>query len=473
MDNNTAKKEEKKPDVKDLMRSIREKIKKSLEDGGGDKLRHFSPKQANIDAANYKAGSILHSDELKFLNENYSYMPRLQLEKVTSHRSSLLAKILVSLKRKVLVVVWDFLLKDYFESERQFQARLVRLLNEQTKYTDARDASNFWEIIKKIDVDISNALERIERIRDENSASLISLEKRLHTDLGNSHREINVELGLLKSSESRLTEALKVQESVIRGLESIQAKTGYAATSSTSTESQEKIKPKDYSYLLLENRYRGSESELKVRQSFYVDIFKSSQDKVLEIGPGRGELQALFRENKIQTYGVDIDEAMIEHSQALGLDVQLGDGLAHLQSLQDKSLGGLVALQVVEHLTNNQLKELCSLAKAKVKTGSRVVFETINPLSLLALSAHYFRDPTHQWPLHPETLEYTMSLAGLKIVEIKKLSKLPDTVELTKLKIETGMPLRWHNFVSEYNRNLDKLNELIYGYMDYCIIAEA
>lgn len=478
-ENNAAKNINTKPDVKQLMQEIRERIKQSLANDTDDNLRAFIPKAASQDSSQYKAGSILHSDELRYLNENYSYMPRLQLEKVQSHRFGFIGKALVSLKRKVLVVVWDFLLKDYFENERQFQARLVRLLNEQTKYTDARDAANFWEIIRKIDVDVSNSLERIERIRDEYLASLTSLEKRLHTDIGNSHREINLELGFLKASESKVNQAIKTHESIIRGLEHIKAAQGYSSSlvdQAPNNEISLKI-PQDYSYLLLENRYRGSEVELKERQTGYVEIFKNMPadvltSKVLEIGPGRGELQTLFNENKIPCYGIDIDQAMVERSQSLKLDVNLGDGIAHLRSLQNSSLAGLIALQVVEHLTHEQLMDLCRLAKLKVKPHGRIVFETINPLSLLALSAHYFRDPTHQWPLHPETLEYTMTLAGLKVIEIKPMSPLAETVQLQKLNIETGMPPRWNGFIETYNQNTDKLNKLIYGNMDYCIIAE-
>jgi 2-polyprenyl-3-methyl-5-hydroxy-6-metoxy-1,4-benzoquinol methylase len=478
-ENNAAKNIDTKPDVKKLMQEIRERIKQSLAQDTDDKLRSFTPKSASPDSAQYKAGSILHSDELRYLNENYSYMPRLQLEKVQSHRFGFIGKVLVSLKRKVLVVVWDFLLKDYFENERQFQARLVRLLNEQTKYTDARDAANFWEIIRKIDVDVSNSLERIERIRDEYLASLTSLEKRLHADIGNSHREINVELGALKASEAKFQQAIQTHESIIRGLEYMKVAKGFSTSEADLqlSKSDSKQTPNDYSYLLLENRYRGSETELKERQTGYVEIFKNIPDKVLagkvlEIGPGRGELQRLFNENQIPCYGIDIDQAMVERSQSLNLDVNLGDGIAHLRNLKDSSLAGIIALQVVEHLTHEQLMELCRLAKAKVSPQGRIVFETINPLSLLALSAHYFRDPTHQWPLHPETLEYTMTLAGLKVIEIRPMSLLPETVQLQKLNIETGMPPRWNGFVETYNLNTEKLNKLIYGNMDYCIIAE-
>jgi O-antigen chain-terminating methyltransferase len=100
------------------------------------------------------------------------------------------------------------------------------------------------------------------------------------------------------------------------------------------------------------------------------------------------------------------------------------------------------------------------------------VFETINPQSMLALSSNYFRDPTHVWPLHPDTLSFAMTLAGLKIIEIRKLSPVPQESLLKKVPVEEYMTPRWSHAVDTLNRNVEQLNELLYGFQDYAVIAE-
>lgn len=455
-------------DIKEVMKEIRSKIRESALELR-DKRDTFSPLEVNNSNSKVKAGDILHSDELSFLNQNYNYMPSLELEKVQSHRFGFLGKILVKLKRKVLVIVWEFILKDYFERERQFQAKLVKLLNDQVKYNDARDADNFWELIRKIDVDVSNLATRFDEIQDEYLSSLQSLEKKFNNEVV---FEMNSKLGGLNSELAKIKGDMATLDSVTRGLESISANNKKEITISTATISEITKEEKDNSYLLLENRYRGAEADIKARQRFYVDYFKGSTHPVLEIGPGRGELQELFKENNIKAYGVDMDKAMVEHSTNLGLDVRLGDGIKHLASLEDNSLSGIIAIQVVEHLDVETIENLAKLANQKLVSGGKIILETINPISLLALSSHYFRDPTHVQPLHPETLEYVLSLNGLVKDEIKFLSELPESNQLLTLGMEESMPVRWQELISRYNHNVSRLNNIIFGFMDYCIVAK-
>lgn len=454
--------------IKDIMKEIRAKIRESAHELR-DKREVFRPFEIDNSNSKVKAGDILHSDELSYLNQNYNYMPSLELEKVQSHRFGFFGKFLVKLKRKVLVTVWEFILKDYFERERQFQAKLVKLLNDQVKYNDARDADNFWELIRKIDVDVSNLSTRFDEIQDEYLSSLQSLEKKFNNEVV---FETNSKLGGLNSELAKIKGDIATLDSVTRGLESISANNKKEITIKAASSSDITKEEQDTSYLLLENRYRGTEEDIKERQKFYVDYFKNLELPVLEIGPGRGELQELFKENDIKAYGVDMDKAMVEHSTNLGLDVRLGDGIKHLASLEDESLSGIIAIQVVEHLDVETIESLAKLANKKLVSGGRIILETINPISLLALSSHYFRDPTHVQPLHPETLEYVLSLNGFVKDEIKFLSELSESNQLLTLGMEESMPVRWQELISRYNHNVNKLNNVIFGFMDYCIVAK-
>jgi O-antigen chain-terminating methyltransferase len=464
------------PDVPALMSKIRERVEKEIA-GQRDRAPTFHPTPTDpAITGSRKAGELLHSEELRYLNAHFGFSGQLNLDTITTHRKGLiggaLGKVIVGFKRKVLRIIWDSLLKDYFLAERAYQANLVRFLNDVSKYVDARDASNFWELIRKIDVDIGRALERIERIHDEYEGALHTAESRMYRALENTVRELQQNLRTLNADTARHEDRMRTLESVSRGLE---GNVAHLDTYQGGVRNAEAAPPAkalpDFSYLLLENRYRGSEEAVAGRLAIYPPLFKSAPGAVLEIGAGRGELLSLFADERVPAYGVDVDEAMVKTAASRGVDVRLGDGISHLRSLGARSLGGVIAVQVAEHLTRAQLEELLTLCRSRVAPGGLIVLETINPRSVLALSSNYFRDPTHVWPLHPDTLGYTMTLAGLEVQEVRMLSPVPAESTLAELPAEEFLTPRWQELVAAFNRNIARLNDLLYGYQDYCIVA--
>jgi len=465
------------PDIRELMARIRERVRAEVEIGR-DKGIQFKPHDAKFSKPETrKAGELLHSEDLRYLNANYGYSRSLDLSRITSHRKGILGKIIVKVKVKLVSVLWDGLLRDYFESEKNFHGSLVRFLNDASKYVDARDASNFWELISKVDVDVTRALDRIERIHDEQMATLRATEKGLTETFYQSLREIRDSLSKLKAELEQQSGRLNTTESVSDGLERIVGSLSYRVKSESGQEDGDSGSPpvieKDYSYLLLENRFRGDEHQIKERLSFYPEYFQGAVKPILEIGSGRGELLELFKENSIPAIGVDLDSAMVERAREKNLNAECGDGISYLESQAEQSLGGVIAIQVVEHLEQSQLRKLIELCSSRVVPGGPIIFETINPRSLMALSSNYFRDPTHVWPLHPDTLEFTMNLLGLTDCQIRFLSPVPESALLKTLEVESFMTPRWSSTVQTLNSNVNRLNELLFGYQDYCVIARA
>ena len=473
---NAQEKQDNKPNILEIMSKIREKVKQDIKEGQNVTMP-FKPKEANLSGTSRKAGELVYSDDLRYLNMNYIVPQVPNLDHIVTHRSNIIGKIIVKVKRKILVFVWG-LFGEYFKGEQEFRSHIVKYLNDTSKYIDSRDADNFWELIRKIDYDITKCLERIERIADDNMATLRSTEKQINNEISTSLKSLQGQITECKSALEKNNQEIKTIDSVYRGLESIIANSHKNITIPSAddkdisawTHKQTDLNKTDYSYLLLENRFRGSEEEIKNRLKVYPPFFKSAIKPVLEIGPGRGELLELFKENKINAYGVDLDKAMIEVAMSKGLDVKLGDALKHMKTLEDKSLGGVIAVQVVEHLQRQELEEWILTCKQKVASGGRIIFETINPQSLLALSSNYFRDPTHIWPLHPDTLRYVMEFGGLEVEDVKYLSAV--TGVLKEVQADEQMPARWHNTVELINHNVKQLNSLLYGYMDYCIIGK-
>ena len=115
-----------------------------------------------------------------------------------------------------------------------------------------------------------------------------------------------------------------------------------------------------------------------------------------------------------------------------GLDATAGDALDYLLAQPDDSLGGLFAAQVVEHLQPDYLTRFLDAAYHKLRPGSKIVLETINPACWYAFFQSYIRDITHAKPLHPETLQYLVTASGFTSVEVQWRVPLPEASRLRR-----------------------------------------
>ncbi|HYY02583.1 MAG TPA: class I SAM-dependent methyltransferase, partial [Gaiellaceae bacterium] len=210
-------------------------------------------------------------------------------------------------------------------------------------------------------------------------------------------------------------------------------------------------------YFAYESRMRGSVETIRERQRPYVEVFRDAAP-VLDIGSGRGELVGLLRSAGIEARGIDADADMVAYARGDGLDVEQADAVAYLERLADSSLGGIFMGQVVEHLPAATLARVLELAVRKLRGGGVFVAETINPLSPLALR-NYFADLTHAQPLVPETLELLARQVGFVDTEIRFLNKPGERLT------EPDDPV--------IAANVRRLNELLFGPLDYALLARA
>ena len=218
----------------------------------------------------------------------------------------------------------------------------------------------------------------------------------------------------------------------------------------------------DWRYAGFENRYRGSEQEIKKQQASYVSYFKKG-GKVLDLGCGRGEFIEILEENGIEAEGIDINGQMIEICRDKGLNCQKADILKKLAEYEDSTLGGIFSSQVIEHLSPSYLRRVIELAYFKLSPASHIVLETINSASVFSLVQIYFLDLSHQKPVHPQTLKFLLESTGFEKVEIKYSFPL----EKEKLQDLPGSD----EFTSILNQNIDNLNKLLYAPPNYAAIG--
>jgi len=177
-----------------------------------------------------------------------------------------------------------------------------------------------------------------------------------------------------------------------------------------------------FDYFLFEHRHRGPVSEIKRRQSTYLDLFRGKEN-VVDLGCGRGEFVELLSENGINVIGVDINEDMVDFCRDRGLSVVQSDIFDYLTGLSDKTLDGIFLSQVVEHLSPERILELISLCSKKLGPAGVIVAETVNTNCPVALS-NFYLDPTHVRPVPPEMLSFMFEQEALRIQTFRFSSPL-------------------------------------------------
>ncbi len=219
-----------------------------------------------------------------------------------------------------------------------------------------------------------------------------------------------------------------------------------------------------HSYVGFEDQFRGSAEDIRANLASYVRLFAGAAE-VLDVGCGRGEFLSLLREQGISARGIDLNGAMVDVCRAKGLHAEVADALDYLLAQPDGSLGGLFAAQVVEHLEPAYLTSLLDAAHAKLRPGSPIVLETINPACWFAFFESYVRDITHVRPLHPDTMTFLLVAAGFQKTEVEYRAPYP---EHEKLQPVHGLAA---DATETLNANVSKLNSLLFTHLDYAAIA--
>jgi O-antigen chain-terminating methyltransferase len=161
-----------------------------------------------------------------------------------------------------------------------------------------------------------------------------------------------------------------------------------------------------FDYFAFEERFRGAISEIKRRHSIYLDFFLNRRN-VLDLGCGRGEFVDLLSEKGVKVMGVDSSRDMVDFCRDRGLSVVLSDIFDYLGGLDDESVDGIFASQVIEHFGPEDALRLIRLCRKKLMSGGVIVFETVNPNCPEALS-NFYLDPSHVRPVPAELLRFML-----------------------------------------------------------------
>jgi SAM-dependent methyltransferase len=198
---------------------------------------------------------------------------------------------------------------------------------------------------------------------------------------------------------------------------------------STSSESAAWSEIPDEYYWAFEQRMRGSSESVADRLRGYEDLALPLLDQLttgeggrprwIDLGCGQGEFCALLREWGWDAEGVDSSPGAAEACRARGIDVTLADVLAYLETRPDDPVGGVSAIQLIEHLPRRAWVHLFEEIHRALGPGGALLLETINGQNADAVADYFVADVTHTWPGHPETLRLMAEHAGFVEVEVR------------------------------------------------------
>jgi len=223
----------------------------------------------------------------------------------------------------------------------------------------------------------------------------------------------------------------------------------------------------DSAYTAFENRFRGSEDEIRLRQKDDAALFRGLEP-VVDLGCGRGEFLELLRDENIEARGVESNAHVVRECRNRGLDVVQGDLVEFLKEQDDGSLGGVFAAQVAEHLPPPVLTALLAETHRTLRPGGLLLLETPNAASVVGFHGVFIRDITHERPLHPDTMRFLATAAGFSDVRIQMRNPVPEDVSLQFLPGSAGLPPQ---VIKHLNENIGRLNALVFAPQDYALLA--
>lgn len=215
----------------------------------------------------------------------------------------------------------------------------------------------------------------------------------------------------------------------------------------------------DVLYRRIEDALRGGEAEVRADVAHYVRLAAAHQP-VLDAGCGRGEFLAMCREQGITARGVDLNERSVADLKQRGFDVALAGVPECFASIGDGSLGGILAMQVVEHLPVEALFALFREAARVLRGGGLLMIETPNAESLAMSASDFWRDPTHLAPRHVAALTVLAREHGFAIDEARAVHEIAEGTRIPIL--ESDAP--------ELQRVIHAVNDRLFAPQDLRLV---
>ncbi|HLZ28949.1 MAG TPA: class I SAM-dependent methyltransferase [Chloroflexota bacterium] len=133
---------------------------------------------------------------------------------------------------------------------------------------------------------------------------------------------------------------------------------------------------------------------------------------ILEIGCGDGGLLAyLARRGFSHAAGIDISPEQVELARRRGVRAEVADVFESLAGCQGGTVAAIVAVDVFEHFSRDELMRLAPLLHAALQPGGRLLVQTANGAGLFPAQVIY-GDLTHMTIFTPRSLAQLLRASG-------------------------------------------------------------
>lgn len=350
--------------------------------------------------------------------------------------------------------------------QKQINSLKQEIINNQEKYE--KDIQGLEDQIMQQNLAYAESISNLETkiinsLKQHGEEQLATLREEFNDKLMKYNQSYNNEISLMNEETERIQENInyltyKLNKAKKEGIkvELLKIK---------EDESDVEIKEDGLDYFLFENKFRGTEKSVKKNQEQYISYYKEKEN-ILDIGCGRGEFLELLQDNNITAQGIDVYEEFVEYCKDKGMNAKLADALTYVKEQQDNSLGGIFMGQVAEHLEPDYLLNLLRCCYEKVKKGCYFIAETPNPTNLTTFTNSFYLDPTHIKPVHPQTFKFMLEYVGFKQVEIVYTENSKPNYRLPLLNIVGSENLE------EFNSGINCMTDVLFGSLDYAVIAQ-
>lgn len=144
---------------------------------------------------------------------------------------------------------------------------------------------------------------------------------------------------------------------------------------------------------------------------------KNKEIKILEIGCGYGAFGYFIQEAGYKNYiGIDGSEEQVSEAKRLGINIELANLVEYLQSLDDSSLDLVIAIDVIEHFTKEELSDLIDDINRILKKDGIVITHQPNGESPFGNSIRY-GDFTHELAFTRSSISQIFLSSGFSSVK--------------------------------------------------------
>ena len=145
---------------------------------------------------------------------------------------------------------------------------------------------------------------------------------------------------------------------------------------------------------------------------------------ILEIGCGDGGLLAyLERRGFSHAAGIDISAEQVELARRRGVRAERGDVFERLAG-QHEPVAAIIAVDVFEHFSRDELVRLAPLLHAALRPGGRLLVQTANGAGLFPAQVIY-GDLTHLTIFTPQSLEQLLRASGFVDLAFHETGPIP------------------------------------------------